>query len=107
MSNYVLRFLPQFSDDLNRVVLYISNTLRNIDAANSLIKDVAAAIAKRLNNNPESFEKFPSKKQRLYPYYRIYVENYVIYYVVIHTKSESIMEVRRFLHKRQNCDALL
>lgn len=42
-------------------------------------------------------------KERRYPYYRIYVDNYVIYYVVIDDEGDDkIMEVRRFLYKGQN-----
>lgn len=51
----------------------------------------------------ESFETYDSPRERRYPYYRIYVKNYVIYYVVINDEFEGkIMEVRRFLHKRQD-----
>lgn len=36
-------------------------------------------------------------------YYRIYVDNYVIYYVVIDDNPKDlIMEVRRFLYHGQN-----
>lgn len=36
-------------------------------------------------------------------YYRIYVKNYIVYYVVIDDKeSDKIMEVRRFLYNKQN-----
>lgn len=45
-------------------------------------------------NNPLSFEPYPSVKKRKYAYYRIYVRNYVVYYVVI----GDVMEVRRFLY---------
>lgn len=36
------------------------------------------------------------------PYYRIYVKNYVIYYVVIDNGANKIMEVRRILYRGQN-----
>ena len=51
------------------------------------------AILERLDN-PLAFEPYPSIKKRKFPYYRIYVRNYVIYYVVI----GEVMEVRRFLY---------
>lgn len=45
-------------------------------------------------------------KKKKYPYYRIYVKNFVVYYVVIDDEGpDKIMEVRRFLHSRQNRDA--
>ena len=47
----------------------------------------------------ESFEPYPSTRDRKNPYYAIYVKNFVVYYVVL---EHRIMEVRRFLYKRQN-----
>ena len=45
----------------------------------------------------ESFEPYRSLRERRYPYYRIYVKNFVVYYVVIDDEGEDkIMEVRRF-----------
>lgn len=64
-----------------------------------LIDDVEAAILERLNN-PLAFEPYVSAKKRDYPYYRIYVRNYVIYYVVI----DDVMEVRRFLYGARDTD---
>ena len=107
MDNYTLSYLPQFSEDLNQTVKYISNDLMNPIAANNLIDEVESAINERLNNSPESFEPYPSKKQRQYPYYRIYVNDYTVYYVVIHTREGAIMEVRRLLNNRQNRDNFL
>ena len=76
-------------------------------AAYNLIDEVESAIYERLNHSPEAFEQYRSKKQRLYPYYRIYIKNYTVYYVVIHTKDGPIMEVRRLLNNRQNREKIL
>lgn len=46
----------------------------------------------------ESFEPYPSAKERQYPYYRIYVGSYVVYYVVL----DDVMEVRRILYNKRN-----
>ncbi|MGM9918991.1 MAG: type II toxin-antitoxin system RelE/ParE family toxin [Lactimicrobium massiliense] len=107
MDNYKLSFLPQFSEDLNQAVEYISNVLMNPIAAYNLIDDVETAINERLNHSLESFEQYPSKKQRLYAYYRIYIKDYTVYYVVIHTKEGPVMEVRRLLNNRQNHENIL
>ena len=73
-------------------------------AANELLNDVEKAILERLPD-AESFEPYHSRKEREYPYYRIYVKNYVIFYVVIpNGKSKKIMEVRRILHGLQDRD---
>lgn len=73
-TRYELRYLPLFYDDLEEKILHIA----------------------------ELFEPYHSTKERRYPYYRIYVKNYVVYYVVIDDEGENkIMEVRRILHNKQ------
>ncbi len=107
MDEYRLSFLPQFSEDLNRIAEYISNNLMNPIAADELVETVLDKIEERRKNSPESYEPHQSKKQRQYPYYRIYVGDYVVFYVVIHTDSEPIMEVRRLLHTRQDRNRIM
>ena len=101
---YTLSYLPMFYDDLEEHAMYISDILCNIDAANNLVDAVENAIMKRLPN-AESFEPYHSRKERKYPYYRIYVKEYTIYYVVIPDgNGKKIMEVRMILHNLQNRD---
>ena len=90
---YQLRYLPMFETDLLSTVNYITNVLKNEDAAIRLVDDIESAILKRLEN-PPAFEPYHSMKKREYPYYRNYVRNYVVYYVVIGT----VMEVRRLIY---------
>ena len=96
-KKYELRFLPLFENDLTEIVEYISYDLMNPTAAERLVDLVQDAIRRRLEF-PEYFEQYHSVKDRKNPYYRIYVENYTIYYVVI----DNIMEVRRIFYYRQN-----
>ena len=104
---YTLRYLPLFYQDLKEKVVYIAEKLQNPQAANELLDAVENAITERLPN-AESFEKCNSLKKRVLPYYRIYVKNYVVYYVVIQvSETEKIMEVRRFLYNKQNRDNLV
>lgn len=56
----------------------------------------------------ESFEPYHSMRERRYPYYRIYVKNFMVWYVVIDDEgTEKVMEVRRFLYNKQNQDKLI
>ena len=104
-TKYILRYLPLFYEELEEKVVYIAETLKNPQAANNLLDLVESAILERLPN-AESFEPYHSLKERRYPYYRIYIKNFVIYYVVVDDEGpEKIMEVRRFLYNRQNRDA--
>lgn len=100
-EKYKLRYLPLFEQDLIQTVSYITNVLKNTDAAEKLLNDIEDAIQERLEY-PLAFEPFPSKK-RDYPYYRIYIRNYVIYYVVI----GDVMEVRRFLYGARDTNRYL
>ena len=96
-KHYELRILPLFEEDLNEIVDYITYRLRNPVAANNLIDAVEAAIYERLPF-AESFEQYTSGRERRYPYYRIQVKNFTIFYVVI----GNVMEVRRILYGRRN-----
>ncbi len=103
-TEYSLRYLPLFYNDLEEHVLYLSEVLRNNAAAVELLNSVEQAILERLPN-AESFEPYHSLRQRAYPYYRIYVKNYTIYYVVIpNGRNRKTMEVRRILHNLQDRD---
>lgn len=96
-NKYKIRILPLFEEDLNDAVDYISQKLKNPDAALRLIDSVQSAIEKRVLQ-PEAFEPFHSVRERRYPYYRIYVKNYIVFYVII----DDVMEVRRLLYNRKN-----
>ena len=78
-KHYKLRFLPLFEEDLNEIVDYITHRLKNPIAA-------------------EAFEQYHSAKERQYPYYRITVRNYTIFYVVM----DDVMEVRRIIYSRRD-----
>ncbi len=106
MSKFILQYLPLFFEDLENIVLYIRDELKNPKAANHLIDEVEHAILER-QKSADSFEVYHSVKERKYPYYRIYVNNYVIYYVIIDTENEKIMEVRRILYKGRDRDTLV
>ncbi len=106
-AQYELRYLPLFNDDLEQKIGYISQQLHNEKAANDLLNAVENAIMERLPI-AEAFEPYHSVKERRYKYYRIYVKNFIIYYVVIDDEgSKKIMEVRRFLFNKQNREQLI
>ncbi len=101
-KQYKLSILPLFEDDLDEIVDYITVRLRNPNAAERFVDDVEAAIRKRLER-PESFEPYPSTRDREHPYYTIQVRNFTVFYVVI----EDTMEVRRILYSRRDMRNLL
>lgn len=96
-KRYELRILPLFEEDLSEIVDYITFRLQNPAAAERLVDDVESAIRERLHC-AEAFEPYRSVKERQYPYYRIQVKNFTIFYVVI----GNTMEVRRILYSRRD-----
>ena len=101
-KNYRLQILPLFEDDLAEIVDYISHKLKNPIAAENLVDAVEKAIYDRLPV-AEAFEKFQSVRERKYPYYHIFVKNFIVYYVVY----DNVMEVRRILYNRRNIKELI
>lgn len=96
-KQYKLSILPLFEDDLNEIVDYITYRLKNPIAAENFVDEVEKAIFDRLSC-AEAFEQYHSSRDRQYPYYRISVRNYTIFYVVI----GNTMEVRRIVYSRRN-----
>lgn len=106
-KRYRLRYLPLFYEDLDEKVTYIAEKLKNPKAASDLLDKVEKAILDRLPV-AESFEPYHSIRERKYAYYRIYVDNFTIYYVVIDDEENApTMEVRRFLYNRQDRHLLI
>jgi plasmid stabilization system protein ParE len=91
--------LPLFDSDLAEAWEYIAFKLKNPVAANRLVDDTQKAILKRLKA-PEAHQKYHSNKERKYPYYRIQVRNFTVWYVVI----GNVMEVRRFIYSKRNME---
>jgi plasmid stabilization system protein ParE len=101
-NSYKVCYLPIFEKDLTNIIEYIVYNLKNRDAAISLLEKIENAILER-TKNPLAFEKYNSIRERKYPYYRIYVGNFVIYYVVI----EDVIEIRRIIYGKRNTDKLI
>ena len=103
-NKYKLSYLPLFYEDLNEKVDYIAVEKQNVNAALDLVDAVEQAILERLPV-AESFEQYVSKYEREHPYYRIYVGNFIVFYVVIDDGGkQKTMEVRRLLYKGQDRD---
>ena len=101
-KKYTLRYLPIAKDDLFEIVDYIQNNLQNPIAAENILEKIETAILERLKS-PESFAIWKSKRKRDYPYRRINVENYTVWYVVI----DDVMEIRRILYSRRDEELLI
>lgn len=100
-KKYSIIYLPLFYKDMTRITKYISRNLKNKMAADKLIDEVEPKIKKRAFN-PDSYEKYHSSKERKNTYFRLYVKNYIVFYIV----KDNTMEIRRILYNKQNFNNL-
>jgi plasmid stabilization system protein ParE len=101
-QEFRLRYLPLFEQDVAEVKEYITAKLHNPIAAERLVEETEKVIQQRLSA-PLSFKAYNSKRDRKHPYYRIYVKNWTVFYVVI----GDVMEIRRFLYSRRDISKLI
>lgn len=101
-NKYTIRYTATFIKQFNNILKYFIEKLQNKIVAENFYNEVIAEIEKR-SENPESYEKYKSSKKRKNTYYRIYVKNYTIFYVV----KDNTMEIRRILYSRRNFDELI
>ncbi len=101
-NKYKINYTDTFIKQFNNILKYFIYKLQNKIAAESFYDEVVKEIESR-SENPESFEKYNSKRKRKNTYYRIYVKNYTIFYVV----KNNTMEIRRILYSKRNFDNLI
>ena len=95
-KKYTIIYLPLFYKDLNKITKYITKKLKNRIAADNLLTEVKQKIEKRAYS-PTSYEIYSSTKRK-HIYYRLYIKNYIVFYIV----KDNIMEVRRILYNKRN-----
>ena len=76
--------------------------LKNPSAAERLVDSVEAGIFEHLKN-PTMAATYRTTRERPLPYYMFAVGNYMVFYVVI----DDVVEVRRFLYKARNIEAII
>ena len=96
-KQFEIRYLPTFKMELHEILFYIAHKLSNPMAADALLTDVYEAIQER-SFCADAFEPYQSQFEHEHPYYRIYVRNYTIFYVVI----DDVMEVRTIMYSKRN-----
>ena len=101
-KKYKILYLPLFYKDLQQIYNYIVYVLKNKIVAENIINQIKEEIEKR-SYNPTSYHKYISLRKRKDTYYRIYVKNYVIFYIVI----KDTMEIRRILYNKRNFEKII
>ena len=101
-NKFIIKYTATFINQFNNITKYFIYKLKNKIAAENFYNEVINKIEKR-SESPEGFEKYKSSRKRKNTYYRIYVKNYTIFYVV----KNNTMEIRRILYSRRNFDNLI
>ncbi len=101
-NKYTIIYSKNFINQFGQVINYLKTNLNNKIAADSLYKEVTKEIEKR-SLNPQSFEKYKSTIKRKNTYYRIYVKNYTIFYIV----KNNTMEIRCITYSKRNFDNII
>ena len=101
-KKYKIKYLPLFYKDLDHITDYIKYKLKNEIAANNFVNKLEKEIKQRAFS-PDSYEEYISIRNRKNTYFRIYVDNYTVFYTV----KDNTMEVRRILYSRRNFDKLI
>ena len=92
-NKYTIRYSSTYINQFNSILKYIVNNL-----INKLEKEI-----KQRSFSPDSYEEYISIRNRKNTYFRIYVDNYTVFYTV----KDNTMEVRRILYSRRNFDKLI
>ena len=101
-NKYTIKYTATFTNQLNNILKYFIQKFKNKIVAENFYNSVITKIEQR-SKSPESYEKYKSIRKRNNIYYRIYVKNYTIFYVV----RDNTIEIRRILYTKRNFDKLI
>lgn len=101
-KRFTIRYSPLFYNDLDKIIDYVAFELKNEVAVKKLVNTVETEI-KQQQAHPLQPATYQSINKRKYPYRRIIVDNFLIFYVVI----DDVMIVRRMLYGRRDMRKIL
>lgn len=101
-KGYKIMYSSTFVNQFSNILKYLKNKLKNKIAAENFYNEVIKEIEKR-SENPENYEKYIGNRKRKNTYYRIYVKNYTIFYIV----KNNIMEIRRIIYSKRNLGKII
>lgn len=96
-NQFEIEYNSSFQEDFYEITDYISDRLYNIQATDRLIKKVEQSILKR-SYSPLSYEIYRKDKELQYTYYRIYINNFIIFYSV----EDNKMIIRRIIYSKRD-----
>ena len=96
-NDYEIYYLSSFENELDEIIYYISNILKYKKDASSLLKNIEDSIKER-SKNPEIYEVYKSGKEREFVWYRMYVKNFSIFYMV----KDNVMEIAHIIYSKRD-----
>ena len=88
-NNYKICYFSTFENELNEIIYYVSNVLKNIEKS-----------IKERSKNPERYARYERSKKSKFVWYRIYVKNFIIFYTV----EDNIMKVAHIIYSRRDIE---
>lgn len=101
-NRYKLKYLPVARRDLQDIIDYIAYDLEVPDTAIKMLNTLETEIL-TLQENPFRGAIHSSKRKYDCQYPKLFVKNYVIFYVIL----EDIVEIQRFFYNRRNMTKLI
>ena len=101
---YKLEFLPIAKKDIDQIIDYISNTLKNPSAARNLAKQFIEC-SNNILQFPYGLSKYNPIKFLKNEYRCIKVNNYLMFYTI--NEQDKIITVVRVLYKKMNINNIL
>ena len=96
---YKIKLSKEATEDLDDIIGYIINVLKNPIAANNLLTEIEDSYS-ILSNAPESFAYCEDQRLRMLGYRKIPVKNYIIFYKV-DNESETVYILRVIYGRRE------
>lgn len=96
---YNIKLSKEAEEDIDEIIGYIINVLKNPIAANKLLTEIEANYS-ILSHAPDSFAYCEDQRLRILGYRKIPVKNYIIFYKV-DNESETVYILRVIYGRRE------
>ena len=101
-DEYEIVYLPQARLDINEILNYILDKLKNPTAAERFIDNLEKKI-ENLAHHPYICAIYKWNHKFDYEYRQIFVGNYMVFYVMM----ENFVEIHRVIHTTRNMELLI
>lgn len=101
---YQLEFLPVAKNDIDHIIFYITNNLKNITASRKL-RDLLIDSMDKILEFPYSCPVYSQVKRLKNEYRNFKVKNFFIFYII--NEQDKIITIVRVLYQRVDIDRIL